>query len=139
MFSILSQLFLIWGCIFKLWKSTFISNCLITNSLSDLFPVSCVSLPLVTIYHSRRICESSVSRHLQRLFPLLAMDPPYSVSDWLTLGSKPAPVRAVSYFLYAAKRTKNTLSVLIVQIRIRYHLRLQRVHFYFCIVIITTK
>ncbi len=34
-------------------------------------------------------------------FPLLAMagmDPPYSVSDWLTLGSKPALVRAVSYF-----------------------------------------
>ncbi len=56
----------------------------------------------------RRICESSVSRHLQRLFPLLAMagmDPPYSISDWLTLGSKPAPVRAVSYFLY--DREKN--------------------------------
>ncbi len=75
----------------------------------------------------RRICESSVSRHLQRFFPLLAMagmDPPYSVSDWLTLGSKPAPVRAVSIFFMPAKITINTLSVLIVQIRIRYHLNL---------------
>ncbi len=59
----------------------------------------------------RRICESSVSRHLQRLFPLLAMagmDPPYSVSDWLTLGSKPAPVLSPIFFM-TAKRTKNTL------------------------------
>ncbi len=62
----------------------------------------------------RRICESSVSRHLQRFFPcwqwtLLAMagmDPPYSVSDWLTLVSKPAPVRAVSYFLYDREKNK---------------------------------
>ncbi len=55
----------------------------------------------------RRICESFVSRHLQRFFPLLAMagmDPHYSVSDWLTLGSKPAPVRAVSYFLYDCEK-----------------------------------
>ncbi len=85
---------------------------------------------------------SHLSRHLQRFFPLLAMagmDPPYSVPDWLTLGSKPAPVRAVSIFFMTTKITKNTLSVLIVQIRIRYHLKLQRVYFYFCIVIITTK
>ncbi len=42
-------------------------------------------------------------------------------------------------FFMPVKRTRNTLSVLIVQIRIRYHLNLQRVYFYFCIVIITTK
>ncbi len=56
----------------------------------------------------RRICESSVSRHLQHFFPLLVMagmDPPYSVSDWLTLGSKPAPVRAVLYFLYDCEKS----------------------------------
>ncbi len=48
-----------------------------------------------------------MSRHLQRLFPLLAMagmDPPYSVSDWLTLGSGLSPI-----FFMTAKRTKNTL------------------------------
>ncbi len=81
----------------------------------------------------RRICKSSVSRHLQRFFSPVGngrLDPPYSVSDWLTLGSKPAPVLSRIFFM-PAKRTKNTLSVLIVQIRIRYHLKLQRVYFYF--------
>ncbi len=37
-------------------------------------------------------------------FPLLAMDPPYSVSDWPTLGTGLSPI-----FFMTAKRTKNTL------------------------------
>ncbi len=108
------------------------------------------------IGHSRESCRSvkkkgggSSSSDLQVIcvtspaaffFPCCngRLDPPYSVSDWLTLGSKPAPVLSRIFFM-PAKITKNTLSVLIVQIRIRYHLKLQRVYFYFCIVIITTK
>ncbi len=43
------------------------------------------------------------------------------------------------FSLWPRKELKILLSVLIVQIRIRYHLKLQRVSFYFCIVIITTK
>ncbi len=50
----------------------------------------------------RRICESSVSRHLQRFFPLLAM------AGWtrptLSLIGLPWGRRAVSYFLYAREK-----------------------------------
>ncbi len=57
-------------------------------------------------YESRRICKSSVSRHLQRFFPLLEMaemDPPL-LCLWL------AYLGVVSnIFFMTAKRTKNTL------------------------------
>ncbi len=40
-------------------------------------------------------------------------------------------------FFMTANRSKNTPAVLLVQIRIRYRLKLQRVYFYMCIVITT--
>ncbi len=90
----------------------------------------------------RRICESSVSRHLQHLFPFgngREWTRPTLSLIGLPWGRSPHRCGLSRIFFMPAKRTKNTLSVLIVQIRIRYHLNLQRVYFYFCIVIITTK
>ncbi len=58
---------------------------------------------------------------------------------WLAYLGAEARIGLSRIFFMPAKRPNNTLSVLIVQIRIRYHLNLQRVYFYFCIVIITMK